>query len=67
MNAAPKSAAPPDYVELGFQQIEREVRWLTGCLAEVLEGMGEGCLAQWLPWRGDASGATGGASAEPPA
>lgn len=66
MNAAPNSAAPPDYVELGFQQIEREVRWLTGCLAEVLEGMGEGGLARWLPWRGDAAGLASQEGSEPP-
>jgi phosphoenolpyruvate carboxylase len=67
MNAAPETAAPPDYVELGFQQIEREVRWLTGCLAEVLEGLGEGDLGRWLPWRGGPGVGAGPGEPEPPA
>ena len=41
----------PDYVELGFQQIDRDIRWLADCLAEVLNGLGETELAAWIPWR----------------
>ena len=42
----------PDYVELGFHRIEREIRELTSCLGTVLGDLGEGPLADWLPWRG---------------
>jgi len=67
MNRTPESSTPPDYIELGFRQIESEVGWLTGCLAEVLSGLGEGELARWLPWRTDASQAVEESGAEPPA
>jgi phosphoenolpyruvate carboxylase len=43
---------PPDYVELGFRQIDRDLRWLTGILVEVLTELGEVELAQWMPWSG---------------
>lgn len=46
------NSAPPDYVELGFQQIDCDRRWLTGILADVLTDLGDGDLAQWLPGRG---------------
>jgi phosphoenolpyruvate carboxylase len=58
MNPA-HSPVPPDYVELGFEQIDREIRWLAEALAEVLSGLGEQELADWIPWRGEA-GAPGG-------
>jgi hypothetical protein len=35
MNANSPSP-PPDYVRLGFDQIDRDVRWLADSLAEVL-------------------------------
>ncbi len=59
-------APPPDYVRLGFDQIDRDVRWLADSLAEVLVGLGEGELAAWIPWR-EATGATATLPAEPPA
>lgn len=45
------ASTPPDYVAIGFQQIEREIQWLAGCLAEVLSGLGEPELARWIPWQ----------------
>ncbi|MFN0068554.1 MAG: phosphoenolpyruvate carboxylase, partial [Limisphaerales bacterium] len=45
---------PPDYVDIGFRRIERDIRELAGCLARVLERIGEGELARRLPWRGAA-------------
>ena len=49
--SAPPTASSPDYLELGFQQIEREIRWLADGLAEVLAGLGEPDLARQIPWR----------------
>jgi phosphoenolpyruvate carboxylase len=46
------SSPTPDYVELGFRRIERDVRELSSALARVLEELGEGELAHWLPWQG---------------
>ena len=57
----------PDYVELGFQQIDRDIRWLADCLAEVLSGLGEDELAAWIPWRNPAGSAVRDDSVEPPA
>lgn len=50
--SAPSVPTPPDYVELGFRQIDRDLRWLTEILAEVLTDLGDEDLARWLPWRG---------------
>jgi phosphoenolpyruvate carboxylase len=44
----------PDYVDLGFRRIERDIRELSCCLATVLGELGEEGLAEWLPWRGGA-------------
>lgn len=59
-------APPPDYVRLGFDQIDRDVRWLADSLAEVLVGLGEPELAAWIPWR-EPAGTTATLPAEPPA
>lgn len=65
MNSAVPSTTP-DYVELGFRQIDRDIRWLADCLAEVLDGLGEAELAAWIPWRG-ADGLSGLPDKTPPA
>ena len=49
--SSPFITPAPDYLELGFQQIEREIRWLADGLAEVLSGLGETELARQIPWR----------------
>ncbi|MBN8246121.1 MAG: phosphoenolpyruvate carboxylase [Verrucomicrobia bacterium] len=67
MNTPPlpsRHTATPDYVALGFDQIEDDVRQLTGLLAEVLRELGETELARWLPWNG---ALPGGDPGEPPA
>ncbi len=66
MNQNPPVKAP-DYVELGFQQIDRDIRWLADCLAEVLSALGETELAAWIPWRDPAGNAPMDGSVEPPA
>lgn len=66
MNQNPPVEAP-DYVALGFQQIDRDIRWLAGCLAEVLSGLGESELAAWIPWRDPAGQVGSSGSVEPPA
>ena len=42
----------PDFVQLGFARMERDLNYLMDCFAEVLEEMGLGELAGHLPWRG---------------
>lgn len=49
---ASSATTPPDYVELGFRQIDRDRRWLTEILADVLTELGDAELARWLPGRG---------------
>ena len=51
-NPSTSASPPPDYVELGFRQIDRDLNWLTGILAEVLTELGDGELARWLPGHG---------------
>jgi phosphoenolpyruvate carboxylase len=41
----------PDYVTLGFDQIDRDLRFLIDCFKEVLEELGHADLAAHLPWR----------------
>ena len=41
----------PDFVELGFARMERDLNYLMDCFAEVLEEMGLGDLSGHLPWR----------------
>jgi phosphoenolpyruvate carboxylase len=42
----------PDYVAIGFEKIDRDLRFLIECLGEVLCEMGSADLAAHLPWRG---------------
>jgi phosphoenolpyruvate carboxylase len=41
-----------DYLQEGFSQLDRDLRFLIECFAEVLRELGHGDLAEWLPWRG---------------
>lgn len=40
----------PDYIAIGFGKLEDDLKYLIGCLAEVLTELGHGELAAWLPW-----------------
>jgi len=40
----------PDYVEIGFGKLESDLKFLIGCLGEVLTELGHGDMAVWLPW-----------------
>lgn len=40
----------PDYVALGFEQIDRDLAYLMECLGEVLADLGHHELAAHLPW-----------------
>jgi phosphoenolpyruvate carboxylase len=40
----------PDYVAIGFEKIDRDLRFLIGCLGEVLTDLGHDDLARHLPW-----------------
>ncbi len=40
----------PDYVEIGFGKLESDLKFLIGCLGEVLTELGHGDMAAWLPW-----------------
>jgi phosphoenolpyruvate carboxylase len=42
----------PDYVAIGFNKLEGDLRFLIECLGEVLEELGHGEMAAWLPWSG---------------
>lgn len=44
----------PDYVTIGFDQIDNDLRFLIDCFKEVLEELGHAELAGHLPWRGAA-------------
>ncbi|MCX6979292.1 MAG: phosphoenolpyruvate carboxylase [Verrucomicrobia bacterium] len=46
------SLAKPDYLTLGFEQIDRDLRFLVGAFAEVLRDLGHDELAAHLPWIG---------------
>ena len=52
----------PDYLTIGFEQIDRDLRFTVGAFAEVLRDLGHGELAEHLPWIGD-----GAIASEPPA
>lgn len=41
----------PDYVTLGFDQIDNDLRFLIDCFKEILEELGHADLAAHLPWR----------------
>ncbi len=47
-----KGERVPDYVTIGFEKIDRDLRFLMNCLAEVLTELGHGEMAAWLPWSG---------------
>jgi len=42
----------PDYVAIGFQKIDRDLRFLIDCLGEMLGKLGHEDLARHLPWSG---------------
>ncbi len=42
--------APPDYVEIGFDKIDRDIRFLIACFGEVLCELGHENLAALMPW-----------------
>lgn len=50
-NSPPPSSSSPDFVSLGFQQIDRDLGILVECLAEVLGELGAPELARLVPWR----------------
>jgi len=52
-NIVPMSAKTPDYVQIGFSRMERDLHYLMECFGEVLREMGFGDLAQHLPWQVD--------------
>ena len=43
---------PPDYIDIGFEQIARDLKFLMGAFGEVLTEMGMPELAEHLPWTG---------------
>lgn len=47
-----KETIAPDYVAIGFEKIDRDLRFLVGCLGEVLSELGLEPLARHLPWSG---------------
>jgi len=42
----------PDYLDIGFEQIHRDLRLLMGAFADVLRDLGHAELADHLPWTG---------------
>jgi phosphoenolpyruvate carboxylase len=51
----------PDYVAIGFEKIDRDLRFLIACLGEVLSDLGHDDLARHLPWSDEAPSGEGGA------
>jgi phosphoenolpyruvate carboxylase len=47
-----KGQTASDYVTIGFEKIERDLRFFIECLGEVLDELGLGDLATHLPWYG---------------
>ena len=47
-----QGTSAPDYVTIGFEKIDRDLRFLMECLGEVLTDLGLGALAGHLPWSG---------------
>ena len=45
-----QATTAPDYVGIGFEKIARDLRFLIGCLGEVLAELGHAELAAHLPW-----------------
>jgi phosphoenolpyruvate carboxylase len=48
------NAETPDYVQLGFARMERDLHYLIRCFSEVLSELGHPELATHLPWQGEA-------------
>lgn len=48
------NAETPDYVQLGFARMERDLHYLIRCFSEVLTELGLPELAAHLPWQGEA-------------
>ncbi len=44
--------SPPDYLDIGFEQIDRDLKFLMGAFGEVLTELGLPELAEHLPWTG---------------
>lgn len=40
-------------IRLGFEKIDRDLHYLMGTFADVLEGVGDGEVAEALPWHGE--------------
>lgn len=47
-----KGQPASDYVTIGFEKIERDLRFFIECLGEVLEELGHSDLASHIPWFG---------------
>ena len=47
-----KGQSVPDYVAIGFEKIERDLKFFIECLGEVLGELGLSDLASHLPWFG---------------
>ena len=43
----------PDYVTIGFEKIDGDLKFLIACLGEVLTGLGLADFARHLPWSGE--------------
>lgn len=48
-----QGAHVPDYVTLGFEQIDRDLHFLVDCFQQVLEELGHADLADHVPWTAD--------------
>jgi phosphoenolpyruvate carboxylase len=49
-----KGQSVPDYVAIGFDKIDRDLKFLIACLGEVLDELGLKSLSAHLPWFGPA-------------
>ncbi|MEO8351430.1 MAG: phosphoenolpyruvate carboxylase [Chthoniobacteraceae bacterium] len=50
-----QGSIPPDYLTIGFEQIDHDLKFLIGCFGEVLTEMGYQHFAESLPWSGQAA------------
>ncbi len=48
-----QGTSAPDYVTIGFEKIDRDLKFLIECLGEVLTDLGMAEFARHLPWTGD--------------
>src|SRR5262245_29159452 len=53
-----KGNSVPDYVTIGFDKIDRDLKFLIECLGEVLDDLGLNHLSEHLPWFGSAGATT---------